>query len=289
MKELVIVSGKGGTGKTTLTASFAALSGDKIMADCDVDAADLHLLLKPAILKEEKFVSSQVAVIDRESCLACDICRTVCRFEAISEDYVVNPMDCEGCRLCERMCPIEVIHMEKQENGKWYIAETEFGPMVFAQLGVAEENSGQLVSLVRREAQKLAKEKNLNYIIIDGPPGVGCPVNSAITGTQLAVIVTEPTMSGIHDLKRILELTRQFRVPALVVVNKFDLNLENTEQIEAYCRERRVELIGKIPFDTSVIKALQAGEILVHFSGDGKISRIVTDIWEKVFSHLNRL
>ena len=286
MKELVIVSGKGGTGKTTLAASFAALSNDKVMADCDVDAADLHLLLKPNILKTEKFISSQVAVIDQESCLACDICRNVCRFDAISEDYVVNPMDCEGCRFCERMCPIEAIHMEKQENGRWHIAETEFGPMVFAQLGVAEENSGQLVSLVRKEAQKLAKEKNLNYIIIDGPPGVGCPVNSAITGAQLAVIVTEPTMSGIHDLMRILELTRQFRVPALVIVNKFDLNLENTKEIKSYCQKQQVEVVGEIPFDPGVIEALKAGEILVRFSGDGKVSEIVADIWKRVFNRL---
>jgi len=286
MKELVIVSGKGGTGKTTLAASFAALSNDKVMADCDVDAADLHLLLKPNILKTEKFISSQVAVIDQESCLACDICRNVCRFDAISEDYVVNPMDCEGCRFCERMCPIEAIHMEKQENGRWHIAETEFGPMVFAQLGVAEENSGQLVSLVRKEAQKLAKENNLNYIIIDGPPGVGCPVNSAITGAQLAVIVTEPTMSGIHDLMRILELTRQFRVPALVIVNKFDLNLENTKEIKSYCQKQQVEVVGEIPFDPGVIEALKAGEILVRFSGDGKVSEIVADIWKRVFNRL---
>ncbi len=286
MKELVVVSGKGGTGKTTVTASFAVLAENKVMADCDVDAADLHLLLNPQNIRSEAFVSSQVAYIDREQCFECDICRNVCRFDAISEDYIVNPLLCEGCRLCQRMCPAEIIEIRKQENGRWHLAETRYGPMVYAQLGVAEENSGQLVSLVRQEAQKLAKEKNLNYIIIDGPPGVGCPVNSALTGTNLAVIVTEPTLSGIHDLKRILDLTGHFKVPALVVVNKFDLNEENTRTIESYCREKGVPVVGKIPFDTTVIDALRAGKIVVEYGKDGWVTRAIEKIWQAVFRKL---
>ncbi len=286
MKELVVVSGKGGTGKTTVTASFAVLAENKVMADCDVDAADLHLLLNPQNIRSEAFVSSQVAYIDREQCFECDICRNVCRFDAISEDYIVNPLLCEGCRLCQRMCPAEIIEMRKQENGRWHLAETRYGPMVYAQLGVAEENSGQLVSLVRQEAQKLAKEKNLNYIIIDGPPGVGCPVNSALTGTNLAVIVTEPTLSGIHDLKRILDLTGHFKVPALIVVNKFDLNEENTRTIELYCREKGVPVVGKIPFDTTVIDALRAGKIVVEYGKDGWVTRAIESIWQAVFRKL---
>ncbi len=286
MKELVIVSGKGGTGKTTVTASFAVLAENKIMADCDVDAADLHLLLKPQNVRSEAFVSSQVAYIHRDQCFECDICRNVCRFDAISQDYVVNPLACEGCRLCQRMCPAEIIDMVKQENGRWHVAETKYGPMVYAQLGVAEENSGQLVSLVRNEAQKLAKEKNLNYIIIDGPPGVGCPVNSALTGTQLAVVVTEPTLSGIHDLKRILDLAFHFKVPALVVVNKFDLNENNTQAIEAYCREKGVPVVGKIPFDTAVIDALKAGQIVVEYGQNGRVTEAIKSIWKTVFRKL---
>ena len=289
MKELVVVSGKGGTGKTTVTASFAALAENKIMADCDVDAADLHLLLNPKNVRSEAFVSSQVAYIHRDQCFECDICRNVCRFDAISEDYVVNPLACEGCRLCQRMCPAEIIDMVKQENGRWHIAETNYGPMVYAQLGVAEENSGQLVSLVRNEAQKLAKEKNLNYIIIDGPPGVGCPVNSALTGTSLAVIVTEPTMSGIHDLKRILDLTFHFKVPALVVVNKFDLNEDNTRTIESYCAERDVPVVGKIPYDTTVIEALKAGKIVVEYGQDGRVTEAIKSIWGVVFQKLQKI
>ncbi|GBD94223.1 septum site-determining protein MinD [bacterium BMS3Abin05] len=289
MKELVVVSGKGGTGKTTLTAGFAALAQNKVMADCNVEAADLRFLLNPTNFKTESFVNRRIAVIDRERCLDCRICLDVCRFDAISEDYRVNPLNCEGCRFCARMCPIEIIRLAGQENGQWHRADTPFGPLVFAQLGVAAENPGQLVALVRREAQKLAKEKNLNYIVIDGPAGAGGSANSAVTGVQMAVIVTEPTLSGIHELKRILKLTGRFRVPALVVVNKFDLNIENTRIIEAYCREQEIEVAGKIPYDPGVIKALQAGEIPVRYLGEGKVSKTVVKIWNRVYERLREI
>jgi len=278
MKELLVISGKGGTGKTSIVASFAALAQSKVLADLDVDAADLHLLLKPLDSEEHDFWSGQVAIIDRHRCIECGICRDQCRFNAIYNDYIVDPIACEGCGFCESLCSAEAITMKDCLSGKWFVSDTNYGPMVHARLGIAQENSGKLVALVRQQARQLATEQNLAYIISDGPPGIGCPVISALSGVDLALIITEPTLSGIHDLERVVALCRHFSVPARVCVNKYDINEDNTARIEQFCQQHQVQAIARIPYDKIANEALVAGMPLVAYSS-GRVASIIRELW----------
>jgi MinD superfamily P-loop ATPase len=280
VKEIVVLSGKGGTGKTSLVGSFAALAKSKVLVDCDVDAADLHLILQPTRQKEQEFWSGQVAVINPDKCIQCDVCRSLCRFEAI-KDYQVDAISCEGCGFCSRMCPVEAISMKDCLAGCWFVSNTRFGCIVHARLGTAQENSGKLVATVRKEARNIAERDKLDYIISDGPPGIGCPVISSLSGTNLAVLVTEPTLSGIHDLERVLEVCRHFEVPSMVCINKFDINEENTRKIETYCRDQKIEVAARIPFDNVVTEAMIKGLPVVEVS-NGQVSKEIAHLWNSV-------
>ena len=286
MKELVVLSGKGGTGKTSIVGSLAALAEDKILADCDVDAADLHLLLEPVVRQKHEFWSGQVAVIDGEKCTQCGLCQELCHFDAI-KDFRVDPVSCEGCGFCHRICPAEAITMEENLSGHWFISDTKYGPLVHARLGIAQENSGKLVALVRQQAKEMAEKQGAALIISDGPPGIGCPVISSLSGASLALLVTEPTLSGIHDLERVLGVCRHFGVPALVCINKYDINEDNAAKIEDYCREQGIELAARIPFDNVVTQALVKGQPVVKYS-DGPVSRQIKGLWQKLRRELWR-
>lgn len=279
MKEITVISGKGGTGKTTILASLAALAKRAVLVDADVDAADLHLLLKPRVLRKEPFVASRVAMIEPEKCNSCGKCAEACRFGAI-RDVRVDLISCEGCGVCFHVCPQGAIHMEEVQSGEWFVSRTRYGPMVHAKLGVAQENSGKLVTLVRKEAQRIAREENLPLILIDGPPGIGCPVIASLGGVDAVLVVTEPSVSGIHDLERVLGVSRHFRVPAWVCVNKWDINPENTEKIETFCRREGCPVIGEIPFDPVVTKAMVRESTVVEYSG-GIVAREIKKMWDR--------
>ena len=281
MKELTIVSGKGGTGKTSLVASFAALAHNKVLADGDVDAADLHLILSPEIKHAEDFKGSRTAIIDLDTCIDCGECLERCQFDAIKSDFVVDKIDCEGCGVCVHFCPVQAIDFPQNICGRWYVSDTRFGPMVHAKLGIAEENSGLLVSLVRNQAKVLAEERGLETIIVDGPPGIGCPVIAAITGSTAILIVTEPTLSGLHDLDRVAGLTAHFKIPTLACINKFDLNEGMSDRIADHCARNQIELVGRIAYDTTVTHAMVAGKSVVEFS-DGAVSEAIKSIWRQV-------
>ena len=279
MKQIVVISGKGGTGKTVITASFAALAKNKVMADCDVDAADLHLLLEPNILEQHRYTSGRTAVIDRQLCQQCGKCVVACRFNAIGPTFVVDAISCEGCAFCSYICPVKAIDMQENLTGEWFISDTRFGPFVHARLGIAEENSGKLVSLVRKQAQELAKKKNADWVIIDGAPGIGCPVIASMSGIDLVLIVTEPTVSGVHDLERVLKLAQQFKVPALVCINKFDLNPAFSGKIAEVSGEYGATVAGQIPFNPDVVKALSQGKTVIE-QNCGDVTDTVINIWE---------
>lgn len=281
MKQIVVISGKGGTGKTVLTASFAALADKKVMADCDVDAADLHLLLHPAIKKRFEFRSGKTAKIDKKLCQQCGKCVVACRFNAISEDFVVDPISCEGCALCSYICPTNAIRMEENLSGEWFISDTKYGPFVHAKLGIAEENSGKLVTKVKQEAKKISEEKKLDYIIVDGPPGIGCPVIASLAGADIALIVTEPTLSGMHDMQRIIDVAVYFKINTKVVVNKYDLNLDNTKEIESMCKDKNIDVIGRIKFSKEVNESIVKSVPAVEYIKNG-VSKEIASIWQKI-------
>jgi len=280
MKELLILSGKGGTGKTSIVGSFASIAQNKVMADCDVDAADLHLLLAPSVREKNEFLSGQVAVIDEDKCIECGLCQDECRFDAIS-NYRVDPVSCEGCGFCSHICPVEAITMNECKAGEWFISDSKYGLLVHARLGIAQENSGKLVALVRQQAKELAEKNGLDYIISDGPPGIGCPVISSLSGVSLALIVTEPTLSGIHDMERVLGVCQHFGVPAMVCINKYDINEENTQAIQGYCREKGVEVAAKVPFDNAVTEAMVKGISVVEYT-DSKVAREIKSLWQYI-------
>lgn len=284
MREIVVVSGKGGTGKTSLTAAFTILAGESVICDGDVDAADLHLLLQPAIKQRNDFWGGGLAQIDQERCSGCGQCRELCRFDAISETYLVDSISCEGCGVCVDLCPEQAIDFPTQKCGEWFVSSTRCGPMVHARLGIAEENSGKLVSLVRREAQRVAEERGIGLIITDGPPGIGCPVIAAIGGATMLVLVAEPTISGMHDLNRLIDLARHFRVPGMLIVNKYDLNLKMTEAIEQQAGERNVLLLGRIPFDPLFVTSMVAGKSVVEMAKRSPTVRVIDEIWRDIMA-----
>jgi MinD superfamily P-loop ATPase len=286
MKEVVVLSGKGGTGKTSIIGSFAALAKNKVMVDCDVDAADLHLLMAPVTRENHEFWSGQVASIDEEKCTHCGLCQELCRFKAIV-DCRVDRFSCEGCGFCSHICPVEAITMNDNLAGHWFISDTRYGELVHARLGPAQENSGKLVAMVRQQARQLAENQGNDYIISDGPPGIGCPVISSLSGANLALLVTEPTLTGIHDLKRVIEVCHHFGVPALVCINKFDINQENSNWIENYCRSHGIRIAGHIGFDKKITEAMVQGMPVVEYAGDG-ISQQIEDLWDLTVASLNK-
>ena len=286
MKEVVVLSGKGGTGKTSIVGSFAALAQNKILADCDVDAADIHLILSPEVRESHEFWSGQTAVINGKLCTQCGLCQELCHFGAI-KDFAVDPIPCEGCGFCFHICPAEAITMRDSLSGEWFISDTKYGPLIHARLGIAQENSGKLVALVRQQARQLAEKTGFDCIISDGPPGIGCPVISSLSGADLALLVTEPTLSGIHDLERVLGVCHHFGVPALVCINKHDINEDNTRQIEQYCLDQGIEIAARIPFDNVVTEALVQGVPVVEYSQNG-VSHQIEVLWEIVLKHLSK-
>ena len=291
MKEIVVVSGKGGTGKTSIVASFAALAENAVFADCDVDAADLHLILEPKVKQTLDFSGGKQASIVTEKCIGCGKCQELCRFDAINfngppndtvaKTFTVDPISCEGCKVCVEFCPADAIEFNDSINGQWFISDTRFGTMVHAKLGIAEENSGKLVSLIRKEAKIIAEEEKKDLIIIDGSPGIGCPVIASIAGADLVLIVTEPTLSGKHDLKRVAELAAGFNIPILVAINKFDLNPDMAEQIEEDTRKCNIKVIGKIRYDKAFTKAQIMKCSVVEYTG-GAVTEDIKALWRNV-------
>lgn len=295
MKEIVVISGKGGTGKTSIVASFAALAEGAVLADCDVDAADLHLLLQPDIKQSHDFSGGKLASVITEKCTGCGKCEEVCNFDAaafngpandvVQKTYTIDSIACEGCGVCVHFCPVDAIEFKDAINGKWFVSDTRFGPMLHAELGIAEENSGKLVSLIRKEAKRIAAEQNKDLIIVDGSPGIGCPVIASIAGADLVLAVTEPTIAAQHDLDRVVELTEHFKIPTVVCINKYDINPEIAEAIEKESLKKNLQVVGKIAYDTAVTKAQIAAKSIVEYSNNGLKYQIMS-LWESVLDML---
>jgi MinD superfamily P-loop ATPase len=282
VKEFIVISGKGGTGKTSLVAAFAALAENKVLCDADVDAADLHLILRPKNRARHDFQGGHTAVINQDKCTGCDVCRDLCRWAAISEEYRVDPIECEGCGVCVYFCPEEAIDFPLNTCGEWFISDTRFGPMVHARLGIAEENSGKLVTLVRQEAKKEAEAKDFDLILTDGPPGVGCPVIASIGGASAVLIVTEPTLSGKHDMVRVAQLADHFNVPGMICVNKFDLNPAEAGNIEDVAAKKGLTVLGRIPFDPVFTESMVQGQTIFEYNAASKAAETVKNIWGKI-------
>jgi len=291
LSEIAVISGKGGTGKTSIVASFAALADGAVLTDCDVDAADLHLILEPEVKETHDFTGGKVASVLTDKCIGCGRCEQVCRFGAAlfngpanqvaERTYTIDHISCQGCGGCTHFCPVDAIDFRKEVNGQWFISDTRFGPMVHARLGPAQENSGKLVSLIRKEAKKLALEQGKELIIADASPGIGCPVIASIAGADLVVVVTEPTMSGRHDLGRVIELEKHFNIPAAVIINKHDINPEMTAWIEKQATQAQAELLGRINYDAQFTEAQIVAKSIVEYS-NGAVTGQVSNLWDSV-------
>jgi MinD superfamily P-loop ATPase len=296
LKQIVILSGKGGTGKTSVAAAFAHLAADgdgqprTVLVDADVDASNLELVLSPQVLETQEFKGGQVAIIDPETCTGCGVCAELCRFDAISELdglYTVDPIACEGCALCFYQCPLEAIRMEEQVAGEWFRSDSRYGPLFHAALWPAQENSGKLVTLVKQNGRLLALDESRDLVLVDGPPGIGCPVISAAAGTDLALIVAEPTAAGIHDMERALATTEHFGIPSLVCINKADIYPEGVAEIEAYCQRKGLPVVGRLPFDTVVTEAMVQGQPVTAYCPDSLISQALRDTWRRVLTAIH--
>jgi len=296
-KELVVISGKGGTGKTSIVASFAALADKAVLADCDVDAADLHLVLAPTVVRRESFSGGKRARIRSGRCTACRRCEELCRFDAIHLDgpgndtvdrtFRVDPIACEGCGVCAWFCPENAVEFAPAVNGEWCVSDTRHGPMVHARLGVAEENSGKLVTTVRKEAGAIARRRSVDLVLIDGSPGIGCPVIASITGADLVLIVTEPTLSGLHDLGRVADVAKHFGIPALVCVNKWDLNPGVAAEIERKAQDRGLTVAGRVRYDRAVTEAQIHRQSVVEYRRNG-CAQDIRHVWTIVQSELHK-
>lgn len=287
MKQITVLSGKGGTGKTTITAAFAVLAKKAVLADCDVDAPDLHMLLHPEIIETREFRGSKIAVIEETKCVKCGLCREKCRFDAITQNLTVDPFSCEGCGVCTIVCPVNAITLTERISGYAYISKIKYGFMAHALLNPGEANSGKLVTLVRQNAKLLAEKEENNLIIIDGPPGIGCPVIASVTGVDAGLVITEPTMSGIHDLKRAIQLLRHFNVKPFVCVNMYDVNKDNSNKIFRFCEENGIEVVDKIPFNPVVTEAMVNGKTIVDYSPKCDVAREISAIWSKLSAELS--
>lgn len=290
MYELTVISGKGGTGKTSIVGAFAHLASNHVMCDLDVDAANLHLLLAPEVKEQGAFYSGNIAIIDEEKCNNCGICKEKCKFDAVefSKSHVINPVNCEGCGVCVHFCPQNAIDFPENYCGDWYISDTRFAPLVHARMSPGEENSGKLITYLRQTACKVATKNNKDIIIYDGSPGIGCPVISSLTGTDMAVVVTEPTPSGLHDAKRILELCKHFSIAIAVIINKYDLNLENTGEIERFCASNDIKIAGKVPNNRIFVDAVVKGSVVTE-CGNEAINIELQNIWNEVRTILTRV
>ena len=288
MKQVTILSGKGGTGKTTITASFAVLAKNTVTADCDVDAPDLHMLLHPEVIQMQEFQGSKIAVIDKTKCTECGFCRESCRFGAVTGDLKVDSVACEGCGVCTIACPVNAINLTERVSGSAYVSKTKFGLMSHAMLYPGESNSGKLVTLVRQNARILAGKENIDLILIDGSPGIGCAVIASVTGVDAGLIITEPSISGIHDLNRTLQLLNHFNIPKLVCINKYDINRKNTGKIVRSCKKKKINIVGKIPFDPTVTKAMVAGKTIVEHSPENKVSLEIKATWKRVLAFMQK-
>ena len=284
MKEITILSGKGGTGKTSITAAIASVAQNTVFCDNDVDAADLHLILQPEIREEHTFFSAWIATINNEDCTNCGACKDYCRFDAIhynaDGDLEINPFQCEGCRLCERVCPVQAISSERSSNNFWYVSDTRLGILVHAKMGPGEENSGKLVTQVRRRSKELAKEKSAQFIINDGPPGIGCATISSITGTDKVLLVIEPSKSGLHDAERLVQLINSFKIPVFALINKYDINSEVALEVETYLKRNNIPLLGRIPFDKKMVEAMVESKTIVEYSPDSEIAKTIKEVWQ---------
>ena len=284
MRELVILSGKGGTGKTSITAAFASLARNMVLCDADVDAADLHLILKPDFKQAMEFKGGHEAVINPDLCTQCGRCIELCRFGAVKDTFEIDPIDCEGCGVCVDLCPEKAIDFPETVSGQWYISATRFGPMVHARLGIAQENSGKLVSLIRGEAKKLAAKNNLDLILTDGPPGIGCPVIASIGQATAILIVAEPTVSGIHDMERVGQLSKHFNIPAMVCINKYDLNPDQTQKIEELAQKADIAVVGRITFDPTFTEAMIEAKTIFEYNHTSQAGKEVRQIWDNILS-----
>lgn len=285
MNQITIVSGKGGTGKTSITSAFASIAKNKVLVDCDVDAADLFLITQPSILNSHPYEGGKIAVIDPEVCTNCGICEDLCRFDAIhliDGQTTISEFSCDGCRLCEIACPVNAIKMEENMDSRWFESETRFGPMVHAKLGIGEDNSGKLVTKIRDFATKKAKELALDTILIDGPPGIGCPVISTLTGVDIALMVTEPTLSGMHDLHRLIELAKGFKLKSFVLINKFDLNSDISMEIEDLCQSEAIEVLAKVPFNRDFVDAMVNQQTVIEYKPDSELSKMLEKVWYRL-------
>ena len=291
-KQIVVISGKGGTGKTSVVAALAHLASQRsrlVLVDADVDAANLGLVLAPLMRESHDFYGGQIAVIAADRCTGCGACSAACRFEAIAAHnsaYEVDPIACEGCASCYYRCPEQAISMKEQLAGYWYVSDTRFGPLVHAHLLAGQENSGKLVTQTRQVARELAQAEGADYILIDGPPGIGCPVIAATSGVDLGLVVAEPTIAGAHDLERALATASHFGVPAVVCINKCDLNAKRADEIERFCREQGVVVVGRIPFDPAVTEAMVKGRAITERS-DGGVARELIGVWASVEERLS--
>lgn len=286
MKELVVISGKGGTGKTSVLAAFASMAKNKVLCDADVDAADLHLIMDPQIKERHNFESGHTAVINQDKCTRCGLCRDLCRWDAISEDFVIDPIQCEGCGVCYYFCPEKAIDFSLNTCGEWFISDTRFGPMAHASLGIAEENSGKLVTLIRQEGKKLAEKRDLDLLITDGPPGIGCPVIASLGGATAVLIVSEPTVSGRHDMERVADLAAFFNIPAMVCINKFSLNPDEGRAIEDFARQKGIKVMDRIPFDPIFTKSMVQGKNIFEYDGNSEAAEAVKKLWNGVIQEL---
>ena len=295
MKQLVILSGKVGTGKTSVTAAFAHLAAEgnmpihAILADADVDAANLELVLAPRVERREDFWGGQVAHIDPQTCGGCGTCQAVCRFEAVHEkdrSYWVDPVACDGCAACVYQCPEEAISMQPQLAGEWFLSQSRYGPLFHAALRPAQENSGKLVTMVKQHARLLAMDEETPLVLVDGPPGIGCPVISAVSGADLALIVAEPSTAGVHDMQRVLQTSDHFGVRAIVCINKADIYPVGVAEIEAFCERQDIGVVGQIPFDITVTHAMVQGQPVTAYQPDSPASQSLREVWRRVVDAL---